>query len=82
MSIRDHDHKDGTVVPGSGTTSIPMYHCPVCRDAGIVSDPDRHGDFIPCSYCDGKSRLAGEIDDTVPTPFLHLQHNLRHGGPS
>ncbi|MDD5302428.1 MAG: hypothetical protein PHS14_04895 [Elusimicrobia bacterium] len=56
----------------SGTARSPRYTCETCRDSGSVwdrhavrvsNDPEAVGDFVPCTACDGKSRLAGEIDE-------------------
>lgn len=76
----------GSPIP-SHSPRAPRYECETCRDSGsvyvVIDEPYEYGTgFIPCPSCDGKPRLAGEVDDTVPTPFLHLLKNLRHGGPS
>lgn len=88
----DPSDRSGTPVPGSGTTKYKTYRCETCRDSGVfwlrkatlpgAAGLDVHDDFVTCPACDGKSRLCGEVDDTVPTPFLHLQRNIRHGWPS
>jgi hypothetical protein len=78
VSIRDRDYRSGTLVPGSGTTKIPMYSCSTCRDSGVqhlretALDADsglstREYVTRPCSRCDGRPRFAGELlyDDAV-----------------
>lgn len=72
MSIRDKDYRGGTVVLGSGTSKFTTYACPTCRDSGVqhlrelALDADsglttRQYVTRPCSQCDGKPRLAGEL---------------------
>lgn len=72
----------------SGTARSPRYACETCRDSGRVfsrNDPSNlaHESFVKCPACDGKSRLAGEIDEPAQeTPTLDALRNLRHGGPA
>jgi hypothetical protein len=85
----------GDRIPGSGTSAIPVYRCATCKDSGRVlawptvpyqgAGPDA-GDmdmetFKPCLVCDGRSRLAGEIDEPA-TPTLDLLRDVRLGGPA
>jgi hypothetical protein len=49
----------------------PRYVCENCRDSGVILTRgvlDKKGgtlydDFRPCTACDGKSRLGGEVDE-------------------
>jgi hypothetical protein len=72
----------------SGTARSPRYECETCRDSGLVLTRTYPGgpfgaDFSPCPVCDGKSRLAGEIDEPAPeTPALDALRNVKHGGPA
>jgi hypothetical protein len=67
----------GDRIPGSGTSAIPIYRCETCRDAGTVfkrkcvrldNGPDLYDDWVDCPDCDGRSRLAGEIDEPETKP--------------
>jgi hypothetical protein len=76
----------GDRIPGSGTTAIPVYRCGTCRDSGqefrrdLPFEEDGEG-FRKCPACDGKSRLAGEVDEPA-TPALDLLRDVRNGGPA
>lgn len=55
----------GDRIPGSGTSAIPVYRCETCKDSGVIFAGLTIGipSFKPCPACDGKSRLAGEVDE-------------------
>ena len=74
----------------SPTARPPRYECEMCRDSGFVPSPAfrmygglNESYFVPCTACDGKSRLCGEIDESAPeTPTLDALRNVKHGGPA